>query len=442
MNQFELKKKTISISYISQLLQYCSILFVVPLILNKLPADEIGIWYLFTSVSSLISLLDFGFGPSIQRNVSYVYSGATQLKKEGYVKSINENIDPYLLKSLFYTSRKIYQTVSLLVFIVALSAGTLYLKYSLNDRFTIEIVVTWLLFILSHSLLLYYGYLLSFIKGRGSINEYNYIVVFSKIVYIIILFIFVILGYSLISLILANLCQTLVVVVIGNKVAYNTETSKLLSQTDKFENLFSILWENAKNNGIVSFGVFLLSQAGVFMSGMFLKLDEVASLGLLLNVYSMIMVMSRVYVNTSMPAISSLWIKDQKDKVLKIFLKSQLYCYLIFFTSVISLLLLGNFVLKNIIQSNVFLPSINIILLYALFYFFELTHGNCCILISTTNNIPFVKASIIAGIVSVICTISFLLMGLGMLSFPLGVICGNLPYNVWRWPYYVYKLFR
>lgn len=441
-NKFELKKITISISYISQILQYGSILFVIPLILKKLPADEIGIWYLFASVSTLISLLDFGFGPSIQRNVSYVYSGTDQLKKEGYVKSLSNDIDPFLLKSLIYTSKKIYKAVAFLVFLTAISAGTLYLKYSLNERFTIEILITWLLFVFSHSLLLYYGYLLSFIKGRGEINKCNYIIVFSKLLYILVLFFLVTIGYTLISLIIANFCQTLLIILLGNRVVYNKETNEILDSSDKYENLFPVLWENAKNNGIVSFGVFLLSQAGVFISGMFLKLEDVAALGLLLNAYGVIMVMSRVYVNTAMPAISSLWIKDNKKEILKLFVKSQISCYGIFITSVILMVLFGNLVLKNIIHSNVLLPDILVIILYSIFYFFELTHGNCCMLISTTNNIPFVKASIIAGCISIVCTLFFLLQGIGMPSFPLGLLCGSIPYNVWRWPYYVYKLFK
>lgn len=40
----------------------------------------------FLAIASLIALLDFGFLPTIQRNVSYVFSGVEELLEQGISK--------------------------------------------------------------------------------------------------------------------------------------------------------------------------------------------------------------------------------------------------------------------------------------------------------------------------------------------------------------------
>ena len=68
-----------------------------PFILNKLPAQTIGIWTIFTSVGVISTLLDFGFNQSFARNVAYVFSGVKNLQKQGY-QTLNEDNIPDELK--------------------------------------------------------------------------------------------------------------------------------------------------------------------------------------------------------------------------------------------------------------------------------------------------------------------------------------------------------
>ena len=442
-SQFTLNSHTILISYFTQFLQYGVAILVLPIVLHRLTAVDMGIWYLFLSIFSMVSLLDFGFGPSIQRSAAYVFSGATELLEEGFKITKSKTISYSLLKSLLYTSKNIYKKISIGILLLALILGTVYLYFSLKDKFTTKLVCTWILYIFSISFNFYYGYILSFIKGRGLINKYNIIILASKSAYIVSLYVFVLLDWGLLSLVLANFINTFLIVFLGKKIVYDKNTKKQIDYIgDNYEDIFPIIWKNAKNSGIVGIGVFLFSQAGVFLSGLFLSLDVVAQLGLTLQIFSVIVVMSRVYLYTSVPKISSMWITGEKEKISMLFLRSQLIGYSIFFISVAIMLLFGNWLLKTAIHSNVLLPSMLVTSLYALFNFMELTHGNCCTIISTTNNIPFTKASLIAGVISVISTLIFIKFNLGMVSFPLGLICGSLPYNSWKWPLETYKIFK
>lgn len=55
-----------------------------PVILRMLPAETVGIWTVFTVVTSLSLLLDFGFNSSFARNIAYIFTGVESLQKNGF----------------------------------------------------------------------------------------------------------------------------------------------------------------------------------------------------------------------------------------------------------------------------------------------------------------------------------------------------------------------
>ena len=442
--KFSVNKSTVVLSYVTYFFQYGTGLLVLPVILQNLDADSVALWYTFLSIFSLVSLLDFGFSPSIQRSVTYVFSGSDELLEEGYSVNAGNEVNANLLSSLIYTGKYIYKILSIVILLLMSTLGLVYFNNcAQGDVINIDFIITWFLYSLSTAIYFYYNWILSFVRGRGQIKEYNYIIVIGKLLFLVILILLVMLDYGLLSLVIANFINTIAQIVMGRLFFFDKKVKLILSRShSKPKNLYNIIKKNAVNSGIVSIGVFLLSQAGVFLSNFFLPLYEVAQLGVTLQVFGVLVVLSRVYLTTNVPRISSLWIINNKQSISNIFYKSQLIGYIIFFTGVVGVICCGNFLLEKVVHSNVLLPTNYVILLYALFYFMELTHGNCCTVISTSNYIPFTTASIISGSTSVVCTIVFAKLGLGIISFPLALCCGSLPYNSWKWPVVLYKMLK
>lgn len=439
----EVNKKTIASSYISQFFQYGIAILVLPVILNNLNAEELGVWYIFLSITSLVKLLDFGFAPSIQRNIAYVAAGAQELKKDGYNEEKGSFINDGLMTSLIQTSKYVYRRISYCILFLSLTAGSFYLYYSLDVYFSCRILAIWIFYSFSLAFDFYYTYILSVLKGMGLINEYNLNIIISKIVYLVVLYSMVIMDYGLASLVAATFANLTVMIFLGlYDLIKKVDGFSEWFNAKKYDNLFDILWKNARNSGVVSIGVFLLSQAGVLISGFYLKITEVAQLGLILQLYGILVVLSRVYLTTYTPKLSSLWVGKNIKAIKEIFVRCQIIGYLTFFSGVAVIYFLGDIILQDIIHSKVLLPSGTVIILYAIFNFMEITHGNCCSLISTSNNIPFVKASVASGIISICCTLIFIKLDFGMVSFPLGLVCGSLPYNVWKWPLMTYRMLK
>lgn len=154
--------------YASYILQTSAGFFLLPIILNRLPSEELAIWYVFLSITALVNLLDFGLQPTIMRNVSYIFSGAKSLKKQGVVIQ-NEvlTIDYSLLKNLIKSIKKIYMIIAFLIAVIMFSVGSIYIKSITNALINQEqILISWYIYIVN---IIEFLFLLlhSIINGQG-----------------------------------------------------------------------------------------------------------------------------------------------------------------------------------------------------------------------------------------------------------------------------------
>jgi hypothetical protein len=127
----DINRKTIIWSYTAQILNYGSGLILLPLILTKFNPEEIGLWYIFLGITSISVILDFGFLPNITRTISYIYSGAQSVTKEGLPETNLKNpteINYNLLKSVISVVKKIYRTTSFSLAFLLFIGGTIYLR--------------------------------------------------------------------------------------------------------------------------------------------------------------------------------------------------------------------------------------------------------------------------------------------------------------------------
>lgn len=435
---FQVGKRALLWGYVAQLFQYGTALLILPIVLNKLPSDDMAIWYIFMSINSIVSLIDFGFSLSISKQVSFVYSGVTSLRKEGIFDYNYEDINIKLLNDLYKTCVSLYRKISFIIGIVLLFGGSIYI-YLVVDCLTTSVIISWLLFIVSVIFNFYYEYILVFIRGRGLIEEMNKLIIISKGIHILTLYILILLDLGLLSLVISNFISTLVLRVLGKSIMIESDKMEEIKKYNSYNDLTKIIWYNAKRYGIANLGVALLAQSNIFLSGIFLSLETVSGLGLTIQIFTILTVIARVPLTSYLPKFSSLFVKNEISKIKRYFIVCQIQCYTIFFIGCVLILFGGNIILMEIIHSQTLLPPISLLVLYCVFYLMELTHGNCVTLISSENKVIYYKASVFSGIISIISTLILLYFGAGIYSFPLGLIAGGLPYNAWKWPLYVYN---
>src|SRR5947209_3931106 len=78
-----LQNSAVAWSWVSNGLRLASGFILLPLVVRLLPTPELGMYYVLLSLSAIVPLVDFGFGPTIGRFVGYAVGGAETLQAHG-----------------------------------------------------------------------------------------------------------------------------------------------------------------------------------------------------------------------------------------------------------------------------------------------------------------------------------------------------------------------
>ena len=83
----------------------------IPLLLRCLSKEEMGMYYVFLSLSALGPLMDLGFLNAIDRSVGYAMAGVKELKAHGAVRTEETGAGPNfaLLWKLLHTTQTLYR---------------------------------------------------------------------------------------------------------------------------------------------------------------------------------------------------------------------------------------------------------------------------------------------------------------------------------------------
>jgi O-antigen/teichoic acid export membrane protein len=446
--ELKIDKKDIIWGYFSHFFSIAAGIIVLPFMLRILSPDEIGMNYLMLTISSMVTLFDFGFAPQFGRNITYVFSGARELKKEGIeIVSGNTEINYRLLSTMIHTAKFVYRRLGIVVLIFMLSLGSLYI-YKVTDGFTSvrNAFFIWVMYSISIFFNIYYSYYTSLLTGKGLIMESKKAMVYSRITYIILVFILLFLGVGLLGVVLAGLIAPFVNRYISYYFFFTKELKEKINKftitsKEKVE-LFSIIWHNAKKLGLVFVGAYAITKLSMFLAGLYLSLSEIASYGLMIQLIGLIMTISSTFFVTYQPKLSNLRIKNDKNTLLKDFSFTMNIYYMTFLGGVVCAVAIIPWCL-SLINSNVVLPSVYIIIIYSFVILLEGNHSHFATFIVMGNDVPFVKPSLIAG--GAIALGSFILLkytSLGILGLVLVQGLCQLVYANWKWPLVVCKEFR
>ena len=431
-------------SYVGTFLRFGSSLLVLPFILKTIPSEQLGIWYIFQTLNSLVALLDFGFSGTVVRNVAYSWAGVADLSHSGFSKGRKKKSNINLLWQIISVSRRVYLIISIIALLFSSSFGTIYLiKISSGIDMT-YILTAWIIFLLGLFFNLYYSYWNAILSGLGLVKQFQQANVFSGLTYMIVALTGLSLGLGIVSLSLAFLLSGVVIRILcryffsifakHQNFSYNGYKKIPFSRK-----VFSALWFNAKKNGITALGSFLVLQFNAFFIPIFIDLKASAMYGLMIQVTRLISQFGNVPMVASFGELNCLRVENKKD-----LLRSKVSAFyvmglFVLLSSAVGIFLFGNYFLV-LINSKTMLPSGWLLFFFLVIMILEWSTTYFIGIISTENKIPFVRASIISGIA--IISSGYILMrffSMDLWSIVLSQILIQLCYNYWRWHKWVLR---
>jgi O-antigen/teichoic acid export membrane protein len=443
----KLSSKDVMWSYAGYFSQAASNIILLPFILKFLQPVELGLWYTFVSVGTLVNLLDFGFLPTIMRNVSYCWSGAAELQPKG-IANISHTDEPnyILLKKVIKVSKKIYLFIALLALLVLATLGTIYILKISSSIKGKTVLAAWGFYCGAIFLNLYYSYWNPCLRGIGAIKESQKAMIISRTSQILSTVAGLYLHLGLIAVTFSSLLSGIILREVSRRyfIRFNG-LGKILDgitsghSQKEFNKLFKTVWYNAWRFGLVSLGAFMITQSNTLICSYFFGLENTSKYGLSLQVFGVIGAFASVVLNSSLPMLNETSLLGDKDKAKKIISVAMCTSWISYLVAATVVVLWGPALLK-ILGAKASMLDIKVLILMAVYLFLEFNHSMFANIISTHNQIPFTKAAIISGVAIVAISLSmasFTNFGITGLLLTQSVV--QLSYNNWKWPWSVKK---
>lgn len=442
------KKNDLVWSYLGYFLSIANGLIVLPFIIKFLNPNELGLWYIFLSIGALVNLLDFGFSPTIARNVSYAWCGASELKKTGVSKTSNSKGPNYLLlKNIFSVTRKIYWIISAIAFCFLISIGTIYILSISSTMTGLNHIISWGIYCLGIFFNIYYNYWSPLLNGIGAIKEGQIASIASRIIQIVLTIVGLFLSIKLIAVSLAFLISGFVLRFLSKHYFYrniNIESFDLNFDYNKYElrQLLKTIWHNAWRLGLVSMGAFLIAQSNTLLCSSYFGLAITAQYGLTLQLLTILGALSGTLYRVYLPELTQAFLFNDKIRIKQIISISSFIHWLIFISGVLFIVFFGgNYLIVN--KSTVTLLPQAMIIFISIYIFLESNHTMFATFISCGNKIPFMYPALFSGLM--ILSSSILLMtftSIGFWGLLISQAIVQVFYNNWKWPYVIFREFN
>jgi O-antigen/teichoic acid export membrane protein len=414
-----------------------------PFILKMMSSEEIGIWTIFITISAFIGLLDFGFTPSFTRNVTYIFSGVNNLKVEGFETTWQKNnsINYNLLKSVISAMKWFYFRMSLILFILLITLGSYYIylilkNYSGDHK---EIYIAWGLLCIISTYNLYTLYYDSLLQGKGLIKKSKQIIIVGQLIYLISATILILFGYGLIAVIASQALSVITVRILSYRVFFTKELKEILRFTNSlnYKAILKSIYPNALKIGLTALGGFLVTRSSIFIGSLYLSLDEIASYGITMQLLGIITAIASIYLVTYLPKITQYRVVQNNLAIKKLYIKGQFIILITFIAGGTFLLFFGDWSLALINSKTVLLPKF-IFITAVILALLENNHSIAGNIILTKNEVPFYKASLLSGALTILLLIAFFnFTNLGIWVLVIAPGFAQAIYQNWKWPYVV-----
>jgi O-antigen/teichoic acid export membrane protein len=441
----QIDKKDVLWNYGATFLKIASSAVLLPFILRMMSSEMVGIWSIFMTITILTTLLDFGFSSAFTRNVTYVFSGVTNLKINGHesVSKDNRAIDYALLKGVISSMRWFYLLMAGILFLLLSTIGTYYI-YSILQVYEgdpQEVLIAWVLLCLISTYNLLTNYYDALLLGKGLIKKSKQIIIIGQTVYLFIAAILIMAGYGLVAIVSAQASSVIIIRLLSYNSFFTKDLKHKLFNTKSRprKEVLKAVYPNAIKIGITSLGSFLVQRSAIILGVFFLPLEKIGSFGITMQLIAVIVSLAGIYTATYQPKIAQLRIRNNNVAIKEIYLKGQIFLFVTFFIGGLGLLIFGPWAIHFIGSQTELIPT-NLILIALIVSLLESNHAIAGGILLTKNEVPFFKAAIFSGVLSIILLLFFLKLtnfGLWAMIAAPGIAQGV--YQNWKWPIEVIK---
>ena len=433
-----LRQSTVTWSWVYTGARLASGLILLPLVLNKLPTAELGMYYVLLSLVALVPLVDFGFGPTIGRFVSYAMGGAESIQSQGIAKPGSSSAPNYeLLWQLLFTTRRLYSVLVLVLLVVLGGWGTYVVELRIQETAHPALTrLAWGVTLISALFDIYSGWWGVYLSNMNQVLATMRIGVLSMSVRLGIAAALLLGGAGLLSLPVGSFCGSLLGRALTRRRCLRLLADHPYPKVVKLKENLKILWPNSWRSGVYFISGYLIVNANTAICLRVLGLAANAQYGLSVQLVGLAATMAAVWINVKWPLIGQYLARHDSAAVQRV-LRPRLWLQIVTFLLLASFLMVfGPILLRWFGNHKTMLPTRWLALLF-LTSLLEMQFVLWTTLILAQNRTPFLWPVVASNVLSLtlsLTLIHFTSLGLGALVLA-PLLAGSL-FSYWYWPLY------
>ncbi len=432
-----LVKSAVVWSWLFNTLRLASGIIVLPLVLQKFSKGDVGMYGVLLQLSGLVTVIDFGFSPTIGRFVSYAYGGAANLQARGVHKPASTSAPNYaLLWQLLQTTRTLYRYITLVILVVLGIWGTYTVNLRIHETSSVLITrLAWFTTLAAALLDIYWSWWNTYLNGMNQVVAAARIGTLAMVVRFALAVGLLLGGAGLLSLPIAGLISSLLERQLARACCLKLLPPRIPSATpDAFRETLRIIWPNTWRLGVQFLSNSLLDVSVLIC----LKKFPLATMGQYVVATKLIGIagsMAAVWTQTKWPIIGQCQAQHEFARLRHILWLRVWLQTLTFLGLASGVVFVGPMLLELFGNGKEMLPRVWMLVLVAQ-VFFSMHFSLWTTLITTGNRLPYLWYTVATNVLSFILSLSLVqFTDLGLGAFVLGPLLAGCLFNYWRWPF-------
>ena len=426
--------------------QALSLLGLIPLILKKFSAEDIVLWYLFSTIIALQSIADFGFRQTFTRIISFAYGGAKDIETfiPGTRKAISDNDtspNKTLLAGIVSTMKFIYARLTFILFVLMGIFGTwAMIKPVDKSPHIIQSWICWIIVLLVSCVNFYGKIYLNFLEGLYKIAVVRRVETIRSLAAILSSIAVLLLAPSLLNLIIVNQFWALTVIIRDWTLCKRVNDGLYLSVSKKLpfdKQIFLKVWKPAWRSGISGFmSIGLTNLTGVVYAQIG-NSAAVASYLLVIRIINQVRDISMAPFYSKIPLMARLRVQGDLPGLVKLVKRGMFLSHMVFITGFVFVGLFSGY-LFSLINSKISFIDQGMWLLLGIAFFIHRYGAMHMQVYLSTNHIISHIADGVSGILYIIVAL-ILTHYIGVFAIPIAMLAGYLGFYAWYAAIHSYK---
>jgi hypothetical protein len=409
-----------------------SFLIVLPLVLNRFSTEEIALWYLFATITSLTILFDMGFSPTFIRVISHAMGGQKDILKAG------SNFEPMtgpnfaMVERIVNVMQYVYFFIAVTGLVLLATAGTAAISKTVSSMdIPLEGYYSWMIVVPITSILLYSNVYSNYLQGMNEVAlvrrweaaaSVASIFTGALILYFNGSFLAMVAGTQV--WVLLNCIRNFFLCRHVNRSLFRVIVPKIFDRA-----IFSDLWPNVWKSGmglLMTHGIIQLSS---ILYAQFTDAASLATYLLALNLIYQVRNFSMAPFYSKLPLFAKLFVRQDNDSLIMHARKSMRLSHLSFVLGFAALAIFAPVLLQMIGSKAEFAGP----LLWSLMgvgFFLERYGAMHVQLYSISNHIIWHIANTGSGIICMAVSLALAPL-IGIYAFPIGIIAGHAGFYTW-----------